>query len=99
LVFAADLSLRAGFSARVSAKAQRRFRHLPGRIQFCRFEDGQRPVNVAGQARWPWQDRWMLFGFATPLRTIASRRLAHGFRAAVKTMRDNRNVQYSSCST
>jgi hypothetical protein len=29
----------------------------------------------------------------------ASRRLAFGFRTFAKTMRDNRNVQYSSSST
>jgi small subunit ribosomal protein S15 len=52
-----------------------------------------------GKARWPWQDRQMLFGFALLVRSAASRRLAHGFRAAMKTMRDNRNVQHSSCAT
>jgi hypothetical protein len=28
-----------------------------------------------------------------------SRRLAFGFRPFAKTMKDNRNVQYSSCAT
>jgi hypothetical protein len=29
----------------------------------------------------------------------ASRRLAYGFRAGPKTMKDNRNVRYTPCST
>src|SRR6185437_9905450 len=51
------------------------------------------------KARWPWQDRWMLFGFANCLRTAASRRLAHGFRAGPKTMRENRYVRDTQSAT
>jgi hypothetical protein len=61
---------------------------------------GQVAPSVCKKVRKPWQDRRMLNtrrSFAAAM--TASRRLAFGFRTFAKTMRDNRNVQYSSSST
>jgi hypothetical protein len=69
------------------------------RQQSCRFRDGQMPIPNR-KVRRPWQDRQMLNkhrSFAAVM--TASRHLAFGFRPFVKTMRDNHNVQYSSCAT
>jgi hypothetical protein len=45
------------------------------------------------KVRRPWQDRQMLNRrCGISVATTASRRLAYGFRAFAKTMRDNRNV-------
>jgi hypothetical protein len=52
------------------------------------------------KVRRPWQDRQMLNKrCGSSVATTASRRLAYGFRTFAKTMRDNRNVQHSSCAT
>jgi hypothetical protein len=52
------------------------------------------------KVRKPWQDRQMLNRHCVSgVAPTASRRLAYGFRAFAKTMRDNRNVQHSSCAT
>ena len=51
------------------------------------------------KVRRPWQDRRTLDWHGSFAAPTASRRLAYGFRAFAKTMRDNRNVQYSSCPT
>jgi hypothetical protein len=62
------------------------------------WQDGpnDRP-SIQWKARKPWQDRRMLFRFAAAPQTAASRRLAHGFHPFAKTMKDDRNVRYSSC--
>jgi hypothetical protein len=70
------------------------------RQQSCRFLDRAFALSVSKKVRRPWQDRRMLNtrrSFAAAM--TASRRLAFGFRIFAKTMRDNRNVQYSSSAT
>jgi hypothetical protein len=74
-------------------------RRMCGSLKLPILTDGQRSVS-SKKVRRPWQDRrtlyWLCSLAAAP---TASRRLAYGFRAFAKTMRDNRNVQYSSCAT
>jgi hypothetical protein len=70
------------------------------RQQSCRFLGRAVARSACREVRKPWQDRRMLNkhrSFAAVM--TASRRLAFGFRTFAKTMRDNRNVQYSSCAT
>jgi hypothetical protein len=51
------------------------------------------------KVRKPWQDRRTLEWHGSFAAPTVSRRLAYGFRAFAKTMRDKRNVQYSSSPT
>jgi hypothetical protein len=95
LVFVVD-DLRA---ARAARSAARNDAAAIARQQAADSGAGKRP-SVSRKVRRPWQDRRMLNthrSFAAVM--TASRRLAFGFRPFAKTMRDNRNVQYSSCTT
>src|SRR5205809_2510195 len=55
--------------------------------------------SYASKVRRPWQDRRTLKIDRSTAAATVSRRLALGFRTFAKTMKDNRNVQYSSCTT
>jgi hypothetical protein len=91
LAFVVD-DLRAAQAARLAAHDALAIT----RQHSCRFLDRAVAPSASSKVRRPWQDRRMLnkhCSFAVVM--TASRRLAFGFRTFAKTMRDNRNVQYS----
>ena len=91
-------SLRAGSPARLSAERMQapafaRQQMLP----ICMERAGARSYLTEGpKAMAGSPDAERHCSIAAP---TASRRLAYGFRAFAKTMKDNRNVQHSSCAT
>jgi hypothetical protein len=88
--------LRAAWFARFRADAEFHPLFHPAARLLPIVRDG--PIiapSVQWKARRPWQDRWMLMDDADLPRTSASRRLAHGVRPFLETMKDNRNVRYS----
>jgi hypothetical protein len=95
LVFVVD-DLRAAEAVRSAARMMRP--PLPG-SEAADSGTGERP-SVCRKVRRPWQDRRMLNKHRSFVAVMtASRRLAFGFRPFAKTMKDNRNVQHSSCAT
>jgi hypothetical protein len=94
LVFVVD-DLRAAGAARSAARMMRP--PLPG-SKAADSGTGERS-SVRRKVRRPWQDRRMLNKHRSFVAVMTvSRRLAFGFRPFAKTMKDNRNVQYSSCT-